>query len=178
MVNTQSPEFDKHRVGGNSQAGRHALSMREGGLVLSLTHLFVSGCARSLLPHGPLSGWGAWASPCSSLVVEQGLGARELWSLGLMALESRLCSVGPRLRGTWDLPGSGTKPAYPALRGRFFTTGPPRKPGKLILLDNQLGVCALGCKVGVYRPTSRELFMPSKVFQSHCNWDSWLQGEQ
>ena len=112
--------------------------------------------------------------------MERRLGARELWSSGLTALERRLCSVGHRFCGSVAraIPGSGTKPASPALRGRFFTTGPPGKPGKRILVDHQLGVCALGCKVGVYRPTSGELFMPSKVFQSHCNWDSWLQGEQ
>ena len=130
-----------------------------------------SGWAGSSLPRGPLSGWGAWASPCGSLIVERGLQTHGLRLLWLTALERRLFSLGHFSVACGIFPDQG-------LRGTFFTTGPPGKPGKLMLVDHQLGVCALGCKIGVYRPTSRELFIPSKVFQSHCNWDLWLQGEQ
>ena len=34
----------------------------------------------------------------------------------------------------WDLPGPGVKPMSPALRGRFFTTGPLRKSWLLLVL--------------------------------------------
>ena len=32
------------------------------------------------------------------------------------------------LRGMWGLPGPGLEPVFPALAGRFLTTGPPGKP--------------------------------------------------
>ena len=38
-----------------------------------------------------------------------------------------LCSM-------WDLPGPGIEPASPALAGGFFTTEPPGKPHRRILL--------------------------------------------
>ena len=43
----------------------------------------------------------------------------------------RLSNCGSRaqlLRGMWDLPRPGLKPASPALAGRFSTTAPPGKP--------------------------------------------------
>ena len=43
----------------------------------------------------------------------------------------RLSNCGSRaqlLRGTWDLPRPGLKPASPALAGRLPTTAPPGKP--------------------------------------------------
>ena len=57
--------------------------------------------------------------------------AHGLGSGGSRALERRLSSCGARaqpLRGTWDPPGPGFKPASPALAGGLPTTEPPGKP--------------------------------------------------
>ena len=46
----------------------------------------------------------------------------------------RLSSCGSRaqsLYGMWDLPRPGLEPVSPALAGRFPTTAPPGKPGKM-----------------------------------------------
>ena len=51
-------------------------------------------------------------------------------SCGSWTLERRLSSCGARaylLRGTWDLPGPGLEPVFPALTGGFLTTAPPGK---------------------------------------------------
>ena len=52
------------------------------------------------------------------------------------------------LRGTWDLPGPGLEPVFPALTGGFLTTGPPGKSLETFLdkcsfeyLFSVLGVC-------------------------------------
>ena len=51
----------------------------------------------------------------------------------------RLSNCGSRaqlLRGMWDPPRPGLKPASPALAGRLSTTAPPGKPGfYLFLID-------------------------------------------
>ena len=44
------------------------------------------------------------------------------WSAGSVVVHGLSCC------SLWDLPGSGIKPASPALAGRFFTTEPPGKP--------------------------------------------------
>ena len=51
--------------------------------------------------------------------------ARGLSSCGSWALEHRLSSCGARallLHDTWDLPGPGIEPLFPALAGGFLTT--------------------------------------------------------
>ena len=48
----------------------------------------------------------------------------------------RLSNCGSRaqsLRGTWDPPRPGPKPASPALAGRLPTTAPPGKPKHLLI---------------------------------------------
>ena len=65
--------------------------------------------------HGPLT-------IAASLVAEHRLQTRRLSSCGSRAL---------LLRGMWDLPRPGLEPVSPALAGRFSTTAPPGKPGKL-----------------------------------------------
>ena len=48
----------------------------------------------------------------------------------------RFSSYGSRawlLQDTWDLSGLGIKPMFPALQGRFLTTGPRQKPSDNIL---------------------------------------------
>ena len=55
----------------------------------------------------------------ASLVAEHGLQTRRLSSCGSRA---------QLLRGMWDLPRPGLKPASPALAGRFSTIAPPGKP--------------------------------------------------
>ena len=65
----------------------------------------------------------------ASLVAEHGLQACGLRAAVVVA--RRLSSCGARaqlLRGMWDLPGPGLKPASPALAGGFLTTAPPGKP--------------------------------------------------
>ena len=78
----------------------------------------------------------------ASLIAEHGpygMQAQQLWLTGLFALSM------------WDLPGPGIKPMFPALVGRFLTSGPPGKPLTLFLkiiivfhrfinITNQLGV--------------------------------------
>ena len=57
--------------------------------------------------------------------------ARRPSSRGPRAPERRLSSRGARaqlLRGTWDPPGPGLEPVYPALAGGLPTTAPPEKP--------------------------------------------------
>ena len=55
----------------------------------------------------------------ASLVAEHRLQTRRLSNCGSRA---------QLLRGMWDLPRPGLKPASPALAGRFSTTAPPGKP--------------------------------------------------
>ena len=75
---------------------------------------------------------GAWALGAgASVVVACGLS-----SCGSRALERRLSSCGTQaqmLRGTWDPPGPGLKPASPALADGFLTTVPPGKPKLAVL---------------------------------------------
>ena len=69
-----------------------------------------------------------------------------LWSTGFRALGFSICSSqalghtfsscgsqAKLLSSMWDLPGSGTKLASPALAGKFFITEPPGKPSNLAL---------------------------------------------
>ena len=56
-------------------------------------------------------------------------------------LEQKLSSCGAQaqsLWGMWDPPGSGIKPMFPALSGRFFTTEPPRKSRLSSIYSNWL----------------------------------------
>ena len=55
----------------------------------------------------------------ASLVAEHRLQTRRLSNCGSRA---------HLLHGTWDLPGPGLEPVFPALAGRFSTTVPPGKP--------------------------------------------------
>ena len=61
----------------------------------------------------------------TSLVAEHRLQTRRLSNCGSRA---------QLLRGMWDLPKPGLEPMSPALAGRFSTTVPPGKPGKVFLL--------------------------------------------
>ena len=58
----------------------------------------------------------------ASLVVEHRLQTRKLSSYGSWA---------SLLRSMWDLPRPGLEPMSPALAGRFSTTAPPGKSGRL-----------------------------------------------
>ena len=60
----------------------------------------------------------------ASLVAEHRLQTRRLSNCGSRA---------QLLRSMWDLPRPGLKPVSPAFAGRFSTTAPPGKPGRLIL---------------------------------------------
>ena len=93
---------------------------------LLLWRLF-SSCSKQRL----LSSCGA--SHCSDLSCCRAwaLGHAGFSSCSSWALQHWLHSCGTQaqlLRGIWDLPGSGIKPASPALAGGFLTTKPPRKP--------------------------------------------------
>ena len=61
----------------------------------------------------------------ASLVAEHRLQMRRLSSCGSRA---------QLLRGMWDLPRPGLKPASPALAGRLSTTAPPGKPLETFLV--------------------------------------------
>ena len=63
----------------------------------------------------------------ASLVAEHRLQTRRLSSCGSRA---------QLLRGIWDPPRPGRKPASPALAGRFSTTAPPGKPPLLPLIGD------------------------------------------
>ena len=60
----------------------------------------------------------------ASLVAEHRLQTRRLSSCG---------SRSQMLRSMWDPPRAGLEPVSPALAGRFSTTAPPGKPGKMVL---------------------------------------------
>ena len=87
-----------------------------------------------------LSSCNAQASHCSgfSWCRAQGLGragfsscSTQLSSRGSQALDHRVNSCGPwaeLLCSTWDLPGSGIEPMFPAVAGGFFTTESPGQP--------------------------------------------------
>ena len=67
-----------------------------------------------------------------SLVMEH-----RFWWVGSVAGAHRLQSTGSvvvaqRLSGTWDPPGPGIEPVFPALQEGFLTTGPPGKTTDLI----------------------------------------------
>ena len=56
---------------------------------------------------------------------------------GAQALEHGLSSCGTWAqvpRGMWNLPRGGIKPVFPALVGRFLTTGPPGMSRRLFFL--------------------------------------------
>ena len=60
-----------------------------------------------------------------------------LRSCGSWALEHRLLSCGPQVQwlcSTWDVPGSGLKPGFPALASGLLTTRLPGKPTVAILI--------------------------------------------
>ena len=83
--------------------------------------------------QGPLSGCGARASHCSgfSCCTARALERSDFSGCGTWAQYLR--SQAWLLRGTWDLPGSGS----PALTGGFFTTEPPGKPRALCLKETR-----------------------------------------
>ena len=87
-------------------------------------------CARAFSScgkRGPLFITARWPLTIAvSLVAEHRLQMRRLSSCGSRA---------QLLRGMWDLPRPGLKPASPALAGRFSTTVPPGKPYNFILID-------------------------------------------
>ena len=65
------------------------------------------------------------------LLQSMGFRARGLSSYGSQALQHWLnsCGVWPWLLcGMWNCPRSGINPMFPALAGRFLTTGPLGKP--------------------------------------------------
>ena len=112
--------------------------------------VFVAMCGLSLVVEsGATPRCGARASHCGgfSCCGAQALSVQAsvfvvcaLSSCGLQALEHRLNSCGARawlLRGMWDLPGPGIKPASHALAGGFLTTAPPGKP-TLTIVKNSL----------------------------------------
>ena len=71
---------------------------------------------------------GVQASQCSGFSC---CGARALGARASVVVACGLSSRGAQaylLRGTWDLPGPGLEPVFPALAGGFLTTVPPGKP--------------------------------------------------
>ena len=88
-------------------------------------YLFIFGCTGSSLL---LKGFSLVASGGYSLVVVHGLlvAAASFVDLGARALVS--CGARAWLsRSMWNLAGPGIEPVFPALAGRFLTTGPPGK---------------------------------------------------
>ena len=55
-------------------------------------------------------GSGAWSQRCGPWALERGLSG---------------CGTCAMVRGMWNLPGPGIKPAFPASAGGFLSTGPP-----------------------------------------------------
>ena len=102
-------------------------------------------CKQTFSGHGEwrlLSSCGAWVSECSgcSFWAARAPGLTSFRSCSSQALEHRLNPCGTLallLHGIWDLPESGLKPMSPALAGRLFTTEPPGKPSRWILMTKK-----------------------------------------
>ena len=109
--------------------------------------LFIAGSSLPLMGFSLVAARGgaplrcsAWASHCGGFSCCRARAVRRVGfsSCGFGALEHRLSSCGTWVllpRGMWDLPGPGIEPVSPALAGRFFTSGPPRKPITCIFLS-------------------------------------------
>ena len=83
--------------------------------------------------RGPLFHCDVWPSHCSGFSYSgaRALGHMDFSICGSRALEhrSKCCAARAQLLcSTWDPPGSGIKPASPALVGGFFPSEPPGKP--------------------------------------------------
>ena len=87
--------------------------------VRGLSLVVASGGHSSSRCGGHASSWCTGLSLSRPLVAEHRLQTRRLSNCGSRA---------ELLRGMWDLPRPGLKPASPALAGRFSTTAPPGKP--------------------------------------------------
>ena len=55
------------------------------------------------------------------------------------------------LQGMWDLPGPGMEPVSPALGGGFFTTEPPGKPRKGLVLYIGNGSIRIELQLGLIK---------------------------
>ena len=112
---------------------------------LFLAKLGLQCCKQTFSGHGEwrlLSSCGAWVSDCSgcSFWAARAPGLTSFRSCSSRALEHRLnrCgTLGLLLHGIWGLPESGLKPMSPALAGRLFTTEPPGKPSRWILMTKK-----------------------------------------
>ena len=71
-----------------------------------------------------------------------GMLAQQLWLAGSRApTRVSSCSTWAQLlRGTWDLPGPGLEPMFPALAGTFLTTAPPGKPQQVHFMFKETNV--------------------------------------
>ena len=85
---------------------------------------------------GGFSSCSAWASHCggSSCWGARALGSSSLSSYGSQALEHRFNNCGTCSMS--DLPYPGIEPISPPLAGGFFTTEPPEKPQKHVLISS------------------------------------------
>ena len=107
--------------------------------------------------HGPLT-------IAASLVAEHRLQTRRLSSCGSRA---------QLLRGMWDLPRKGLRPVSPALAGRFSTTAPPGKPGKLVLMKIiQARKSWLSQALPVFEASSWPSSCPAAHLLPHLLWAS------
>ena len=87
-------------------AGSLLLHMQRAGVTLQLQDIgFISQWLSSVADHRP---YGTWAQ--------------------------QVCCTAQVPCDTWDLPGPGIEPVFPALCGRFLTIGPPGKPPSCALV--------------------------------------------
>ena len=113
-------------------------SKQQRKMFLSLLKRFIYGCAGCSLLCRVFSScaqWGLIFIVVRALLIAVAL---LLWSTGSRytgfssgsswALEHSLSTQAYSLRSMTDHPGSGIKPMFPELAGRFFTTEPPGKP--------------------------------------------------
>ena len=94
--------------------------------------LFVYGSAASSMCYaGSLSYCSKWgATLCCGAWTSHCCGAQDLVVRASVLATLRLSSCGSwalLLHSTWDLPGTGLEPVFPALAGRFLSTVPPQK---------------------------------------------------
>ena len=99
-------------------------------LFLFLVALGLCGCGWAF------SSCGEWALPSSCGAWASLLGGFSCCGVWLLSVGDRSCAARTELlRGKWNLPRPETKPVFPALAGRFLTTGPPGKSKREIFKE-------------------------------------------